>query len=261
MELKRFNAAGVAALHDYIEQLRRDPSLPPPFALLDDAATSEPLDAPIMAEPASFESRMDFACWLHAAAISSNTIVPDQDAKFWAWLTLLLFDQVCPSKNGARSVGADARYFPDRDFRRRYRHLLANAYGIHHMHRDDPSRVQFLLAGSLHVFGELTEQFASRQELISCPGTMGLANRLFFDERSGRVRSSAGGAAARRLGKLLNQYLRTWDIAIMSPTDSVRLLPAEFDRFKPAELHHRDASPRRRATFSERADARQPTHS
>lgn len=234
MELKRFNDAGIAAFRQWLGRLRADSSLQPPFALLDEPGMTEPIEPAISATPETFQNRMQFAQWLHAAATTANAKVPFRDAGFWSWLTLLLFDQVCPPHNGNRTVRKDPTYIPDPDYRRAYRHLLTTAYRVYYLHRDNPSRVRFLLDVPLSVFGELTEQFASRQELIGTPGIMSLANQLFSDPDTGELKKGAGGEAAGRFGKLLNQYMRTWDIAIMQPEDSARLLPAEFDRFRTA---------------------------
>ncbi|MDN5864044.1 MAG: hypothetical protein L0I62_02350 [Gammaproteobacteria bacterium] len=236
MRLQRFNDKGISAFGDYLKRLREEPALSPPFSLLQDPAASEPMHPSIDAEPEPFANRMEFARWLHEAASAADTKIPLQDAGFWSWLTLLLFDQVCPAAGNNRSVGSQARYIPDGDYRRQYRHLLATPYSIYYMHRDNPNRVRFLMGVPLNVFGELTEQFASRQELISCPGTMGLADYLFFDAETDKTRARAGGDAARRLAKLLGQYTRTWDITVMSPMDSANLLPSEFDHFKPSGM-------------------------
>jgi hypothetical protein len=84
----------------------------------------------------------------------------------------------------------------------------------------------------LKTHGELTEQFASRQDIISCPGTMALASRLFWDSDAGQPKQGAGGSVGRRFAKLLNQYQRTWDIAVMDPDQSEAILPSEFGRFR-----------------------------
>lgn len=235
MELRRFNDAGVAAFRGWLAELRNDPSLQPPLEMLEDANLTGGVEPPIHATPKPFANRCQFAEWLHDAAVASGTRVPLDDVGFWSWLTLLLFDQVSPLDSGRRTVRADPAYVLYLDYRRVYRHRLATAYRIYYMHRDDPSRAKFLLDMPLSVHGELTEQLAGRQDLIGNTGIMSLANRLFLDPGTGRPKSGAGGAAANRLGKLLNQYLRTWDITIMNPEDSTQLLPAEFDRFRTAQ--------------------------
>lgn len=232
MELKKFNDDGTAAFSKYLADLKDDKTLSPPTDLLGKTDLTEPLTEPIRADLRPFSDRMDFTCWLHDAAEENHSKVPQHDAGFWAWLTLLLFDQVCPAKNGTRKVGAQARYIIDSNWRRRYRHLLATPYRAFYQYCDKPARALVILSQSLDVWGELTEQIAGRQELISCPGTMSLATQLFVDPQTHDPKTGASGNAARRLGKLLNQYTRTWDITVMKPAQAEDLLPHEFDRFK-----------------------------
>lgn len=234
MQLKAFNNKGIAAFTEYLDALRLDPARPVPTDLLDKPTLTRPLDQPIEATPQGFATRMDFACWLHDAAKDSKATVPLKDAGFWAWLTLALFDQVCPANaKGQRKAGELARYVPQFDnYLRRYRHLLATPYNVMLMHEDNPMRAALILISPLHILGEVTEQFASRQELISCPGTMALASHLFFDAAENKRKPKASGNAARRLGKLLNQYQRTWDIAVMPAEASASILPKEFERFR-----------------------------
>jgi len=235
MRFRRFNDLGIRAFAAYLEALRANPSAPIPRELLDRPNLTAPLEPAINADPPHFNTRMEFARWLHEAAQQAGTEIPRRDAGFWAWLTLALFDSVCPSKNGKRKCGEDARYIPaSENWRRRYRHLLATPYTVFLIHIDRPERAAFILNSPLHVLGELTEQFASRQDLVSCPGTMSLVSYLFSDAVTGQRRSNAAGNAARRLGKLLNQYQRTWDITIMDPTAFANMLPREFERFRQA---------------------------
>ena len=232
MMLKRFNEKGVAAFSEYLIAVRTDPVKPVPTDLLDKPTLVTALPDPIDAEPKQFKDRLDFVTWLQEAADRAEVRIAFHDQGFWSWLALLLFDQLCPLRKGKRTVGEDARYILSRDWRRRYRHLLATPYRTFQIHRTTPERAGIVLRQPLHVLGEITEQFASRQELISCPGTMGLATHLFVNPKTGHLRRGASGAAARRLGKLLNQYTRTWDVTVMEPARMAELLPAEFNRFK-----------------------------
>lgn len=246
MQFRRFNDDGIAEFRAYLDRLRSEPALspPPPEALLQHPELSEELDPPIEATSRAFGNRMAFARWLHDAAGAADAVIPRRDAGFWAWLSLALFDQVCPvDGRGRRKPGADARHIPEfSNWKTRYRHLLANPYDVLWLHRDDPERAMVALINPIHQPGELTEQFTGRQELIRCPGTMALATRLYVDGASGLRRRGASGKSARRFGKLMNQYARTWDLPLM-PTDRfASMLPREFDRFRPERASTADGA-------------------
>lgn len=235
MQFRRFNDHGIETFRKHIEELRIDPKASFPRNILSDEALTEVLRPNISASEEVFENRMEFAKWLSNASLDSQAEPPRSDVGFWTWLTAALFDQVCPvDGNGKRKVGAEARYIPDlTKWTRRYRHLLANPFNVYQLHRDNPDRAAVALINPLHTPGELTEQFTGRLELVSCPGTMSLASALFIDPITGQRRKGASGKAARRLGKIMNQYTRTWDIPIVDSVEFAQLLPVEFNRFKP----------------------------
>ena len=75
-----------------------------------------------------------------------------------------------------RKPGALARHIPEPgNFQRYYRHLLAGPYRIYRAHRDDPQRALALLCQPLDSPGDVVEQLASRQELVTNRGIMELA--------------------------------------------------------------------------------------
>jgi hypothetical protein len=234
MQLRSFNDEGIEQFRNYLKQLRNDPTLAPPASLLTDKRWSSPLFPSIEVEPIQFNNRMSFASWLYKAGTDSGSEIPRNDAGFWAWLSLALFDQVCPkNESNRRSPGADARHIPDQtNWQRRYRHLLANPYDVFWLHRDNPERAAVVLVNPLHKPGELTEQFTARSEIVSCSGTMALATYLYIDPDTQTRRSGASGKSARRFGKLMNQYTRTWDLPEIKPDRFVNMLPKEFEKFK-----------------------------
>lgn len=237
VNFRRLNDTGIEAFRQYLHRLRESPLDAPPRSLLDDPDSSEPLGIEIVATaPDRFETRMTFARWLYSAADHQGRPVPRNDRGFWSWLSLELFDHVCPpNSHGRRKPGADARHIPDMvNWRRRYRHLLANPYDVFMLHRDNPRRAFVALVNPLHTPGELTEQFTSRIEIVSCPGTMALASYLYVDPRTGKRRPGASGASARRFGKLMNQYTRTFDLPEIQPAEFASVLPREFSKFADA---------------------------
>ncbi len=226
MKFRRFNEQGVRAFAEYLQALRSNPEASVPLELLTSPRFTEPLSVLIEATPpASFSSRMDFAKWLHATATTNGVDIPRGDSGFWAWLSLALFDHVCPADgSGQRSPGADARHvIASTDWKRRYRHLLQNPYEIFFLHRDDPDRALVALVNPLHRPGELTEQINGRQEIATCPGCMSLATFLCIDS-NGKRRSGASGEFARIFGKAVNRVSRTFDLPEMQPTQSAKLL-------------------------------------
>lgn len=226
MRLRRFNEMGVKAFEEYLQALRDNPIAAVPFDLLEKPQLTENLREPIEAKvPPSFANRMAFARWLHAAAESSGTKVPRDDAGFWAWLSLALFDHVCPANaDGKRKPGADPRHvIHGHDWKRRYRHLLQNPYEMYYLHRDNPERAMVVLVNPLHMPGELTEQINGRQEIVTCPGCIALASFLCVDKNGSR-RRGASGEFARVFGKQVNRVSRTWDVPVMDPMQSAALL-------------------------------------
>lgn len=226
MRFRRFNGLGVRAFAEYLGALRANGGTPVPTELLTNPRLTEPLSVPIESEvPASFASRMEFAKWLHATAIANGVDIPRHDAGFWAWLSLALFDHVCPvDGKGQRKPGADARHVIDAtDWKRRYRHLLKNPYEIFFLHRDDSARALVALVNPLHRPGELTEQISGRQEIVTCPGCMSLATFLCIDS-DGNRRKGASGDFAGVFGKAVNRVSRTFDLPVMQPALSAKLL-------------------------------------
>lgn len=226
MIFRRFNEDGVKAFAEYLGDLRANPTAAVPSEMRCNPQLTEPLSVEIDANPpASFANRMEFAQWLHTAATASGVEIPRNDAGFWAWMSLALFDHVCPpDAKGQRKPGAEPRHIIDsKDWKRRYRHLLQNSYEIYFLHRDDPARALVALVNPLNAPGELTEQINGRQEIVVCPGCMSLATFLCVDAE-GKRRKGASGEFAGVLGKAINRVSRTYDIPIMQPIQSAKLL-------------------------------------
>lgn len=226
MKFRRFNDQGVQAFAEYLGALRANPAAIVPTELLTNPRLTELLSVTIDAEPpASFANRMEFAQWLHAVATANGVDIPRNDAGFWAWLALALFDHVCPADvKNRRKPGADARHvIHTEDWKRRYRHLLQNSYEIYFLHRDNPSRALVALVNSLNQPGDLTEQINGRQEIVTCPGCMSLATFLCIDS-DGKRRKGASGEFARVFGKAINRVSRTFDLTEMLPSQSAKLL-------------------------------------
>jgi hypothetical protein len=83
--------------------------------------------------------------------------------------------------------------------------------------------------------GDIVEQLASRQELVTNRAVVGAATKLYYDATRMAARRGAGGkgpGSPRRLADILNQLDLTWDLYAIADDDLISKLPAEFDRFK-----------------------------
>jgi hypothetical protein len=152
----------------------------------------------------------------------------------WSWLAIQLFDVLCPVVNGRRKVREDARYILlPQDFRKAHRHLLAGPFLLYLAHNDSPGSVRGLLATRPESPGEVYEQLASRKFLVTSGAVVTVATRLYLDD-GGALKRGAGGDGAgtpRRLGDVLQQFDKTYDLQAMSPETLLTLLPKEFGRF------------------------------
>jgi hypothetical protein len=235
-KLARLNEAGLGTFAGWLETLKAGGSLLPPTPLLGDPQATEPLGTAVEVEPRTFASRLEAAKYLHDRFAAAGLADVEQDRGLWAWLSLFYFDAVCPpGRGGERNPGASARHIPESgNFQRYYRHLLAGRYRIYRAHRDDPQRALVVLCQPLDKPGDVVEQLASRQELITNRGIMALATRLYVDTATQRVKRGAGGksgGSARRLSDVIEQFDLTWDLYAAAGEELAGLMPKEFERF------------------------------
>lgn len=121
------------------------------------------------------------------------------------------------------------------DYKTYYRHVLAGPCRIYRAHADDPDRAMSVLATAVAKPGEVVEQSASRQVLITSKDVLAAVTRLYYDADTGSNRRGAAGrgaGSARRLAAVLQQFDLTWDFYEMEPESILALLPKEFDRFR-----------------------------
>ena len=236
MKIARLNASGLATFAGWLESLKAGGSIQAPTSLLTEEQGSEPLSVEVEVEPREFASRFEAAEYIHTQFSGAGLTDVESDQGLWAWLSLFYFDAVCPpGRGGARKPGALARHILEPgNFQRYYRHLLAGPYRIYRAHRDDPKRALALLCQPIDSPGDVVEQLASRQELVTNRGIMELATRLYVDPeslRQKRLAGSKGGGSARRLSDVIDQFDLTWDLYASSGEELATVMPKEFSRF------------------------------
>lgn len=163
----------------------------------------------------------------------AGLIDPGTDANLWTWMSLHWAGQLVKPSDAANRVGEVARWLCEpSNPRRYYRHLLAGPYLTYSAHVDDPARTKVVLAGSLHTPGEAPGQFGATQVILSSPGLMEVARRLFWDDERDRLRprtlSKNRLGTARRFSRMVRQLERTYDLEAMRADDILSLLEPEF---------------------------------
>lgn len=235
MKLRRLSDEGIEQFRAYLANLKTDPNLEPPRRLLLEPKTSEPVAGEVEVDGMQFKNRFEAAAYLDGK-LTAAVAGPERDAGLWAWLALFYFEQLCPArKDGSRKVGEVARYIPALgNFKRFYRHLLLGPYMIYRAHSDEPARAMGVLATVVSSPGDIVEQLASRQELITNRAVMGAVTALYVNEENGTLKRGSGGkgeGSSRRLADIINQFDLTYDIYAMTPSGLTTLLPKEFSRF------------------------------
>ena len=170
---------------------------------MDDVALSTRVNPEIEVESRSFSNRFAAGEYLYRFLRDSKIANLDEDRGLWAWLSAFYFDQLCPD---GTNPGKVYRWVPATSFRNYYRHLLAGPYFIYRAHRDNPQHAMAVLATPLHRPGDIVEQLASRQELVTNHSVMEAATMLYIGE-DGLPKPGAagrGGGSARRLADVLN---------------------------------------------------------
>ncbi len=236
MKIARLNEEGIRIFAGWIETLKQDGSVQAPLSILTDAQFTEPLAVEVEVEPRIFENRFKAAEYLYSHFASTELTDIERDRGLWAWLSLFYFDAVCPpGKGGMRKPGALARHIPEPgNFQRYYRHLLAGPYRIYRAHRENPMVALVLLCQPLESPGDVVEQLASRQEVVTNPGILQLATKLYVDSSTNRLKRGAGGKAsgsARRLYDVLEQFDLTWDLYASTGDELAAVMPHEFAKF------------------------------
>ena len=231
--LRRLNPSG----HDRFREWLGDgaPGAAPRH-LLDDPRTTEPLPAVIPRPERIFASRFELGETLVGLLGPLDTATVRLDVGLWDWLSLHLFDQLCPPKaSGGRELRKPGHYALEiEDHQRRHRHLVRSAWTLVRLHG---ANARFILARSLHTHGEASEQLGAYQDLINCrPLIAALSQLCWDDERQAVKRGFLGqqGGSVRRVPPVMKQFRLTYDIDSMSPDEILGLLPREFDRFRPA---------------------------
>lgn len=229
--VRALNSDGLAALRDFLAEVRQDPSAAPPLSILNSEATSEPVRWNVEVEPRAFASRFEAAQYLFEAFHAAEALAVERERGMWAWLALYYFDALCPEWRGRRSPGEEARWILDSN--KPYRHLLAGPYAIYKAYALHPEDAMIVLCQPVHRPGSFVEHLSRRRDLLTTPAVMAAATRLYYDPKTGKPRRKAQSATApgnfSRFIQIVTQLDVTWDLYSLTADALLWRLPqAEF---------------------------------
>lgn len=245
MPLRRLTVKGIDRFQTFIDsQTTEEPEAFDP-EVVNDPEHSEVISNEVQVpENCAFQNRFEAAEAVAEIVDGAEIEDPQLDRGLWCWLSWVWFESICPvDKTGQRRPRAAARWIASTDYDRYYRHQLAGPWSIYHAHRDNPARALSLLCTPVTKPGDLVEQIASRQELVSNPGLVETVTRLYYDPEKAKHRSGHSSyykingksrgrpGTIRRFIEVMDQLDLIWDLYATPVDDLMELIPDEFDRF------------------------------
>jgi len=178
----------------------------------------------------SFKSGYDFGVYITKALKDSSYIKIQGDAALWDWLALFYFDQIFSEKMRGYS---EYRYIVNDDWKLIFRHLTRTPWWCVQYY-GEPSKL--LLCEEPYKSIDWLEQFIKNREIREFKTSLEICYTMYFDKKTnsykkGTSKSKAGGL--HRFRDKLNQFFCVYDLWHMSAEDIMKLLPKEFNTFKP----------------------------
>lgn len=235
-KLRSLNARGIDEFRVFLQQIRdgREFQASPAILYADDTSTRLPRAIEI--EPRPFATK--FAVAEYLARVFADMPAPAEDVGLWSWLALFYFDQLSPvDTDGRRRPREDYHYIPSDEGWWRNRHLLAEPYRLFLLHRE---HARLLLYPPLHQHGAFIYDLGFRRDLITNKGLIEAIDLLYWDVKRNRPKRGATtetrAGNIRRLITVIQQLDFNYDLYGMRAEEILRLLPPEFDAWKPAPL-------------------------
>lgn len=244
--VRQLTIRGVRRAKDYLAALREGQVATPfPAEILTEAAFAEPLQPPVYVESRDFANRREAGQYLQGrlgqlpdAEVISNT-------GLWSWLGMFYFDRLVEKDaNGYPRLGrdSDVAYIIDPIVKKRgmHRHRLRLAYETYTQHGED---AWLILNQPVTAMEQFAERLAGKPIAFRSTSIVKLAHLLYTDQTTGRAKRGFGGGGLegqRSPGNLMrfidvtDQLYMTYDVYGMTAEELLKLLPAEFDRWRPA---------------------------
>jgi hypothetical protein len=236
--IRKFTDEGIDQFRSYLAQLREGSTSPPPFHILNDPTTSEPIDDEVQIENRNFETRLDLARYLDFTLANIENDSIETDIHLWSWLSLFYFDLACPpQKDGIRRPGRDYRHILEPGYPNGHRHLLCSPYMVYSVYELGEDLSKLLLCTAIPIESQFLHEFASRQNFITNQGLLEAAHLLYFEETTRKpkrgvfMRKNNPGTLYRFVD-VIQQFDLNYDLYSMSGNEILDLLPPEFNKWK-----------------------------
>ncbi len=232
LQLARLNEDGILAFEHYIQACNNGQSVAFPVEILSGQAFCTPVSPKAIIETRKFETRFELARYLTETFDAAGLRAQRSDSGLWTWLACAYFMKISRAGGGSTPGAVPRWVFRNTDFRRYYRHLVAGPFFIYQAHRDQPARAMALLCQPPGKPGDVVEQLASRQEIVTNKAIMAVATAALVEAGPpAKLRRGAGGkgrGSARRFVDVIAQFEMTWDLSMMSPEQLGEIMPTEF---------------------------------
>jgi hypothetical protein len=246
-KLRTLNERGIKEFRGYLQQIRDGAEFraSPAILYLDDYSapiaprtSREERSRSIEIGPRPFANKYDAGQYL-AQLLTDLPAATASDPGLWSWLALYYFDQLSPvDAEGNRRPREDYHYIPsDESGWLRDRHLLAGPYKLFALHQQHS---RLLLHPPVHQHGAFVYDLGHRRDLITNRGLIEAMDLLYWDpkrhrpKRGATTRTTPGNL--RRLITVVQQLDFNYDLYGMRAEEILRLLPGEFDGWKPPPL-------------------------
>jgi hypothetical protein len=230
-EIRSFNSEGNKRFASFVNSLKSDPTIDPPWDLLTDPSVTDSLpDSPQISRD-SVATKMDLAQKIHVA--TQNLAIEELDKQseegLWNWLSLFFFDTIT---NGRKEFGEVHRFVLSRNWNRRSRHLIESTYNAYRIHGEYAS---VILENKPWKGGEVFNNLAGTQEYWMNQSLFKIVHSLYWDSKNNKpkigITPRQKPGTIRRLISFLNQLNRTFDLFALSPEEFRMLIPKEFERW------------------------------
>lgn len=240
---RRLTEAGIHYAVKFLDDVRNKPGAPlqVPESLLFDATFSRPMPNAPRVEHTQFVTRRDAAeylSWLYPVLGEDRV----DDWAFWSWMGMYHFrDVIFNRERLARfATSASGKGQTEQETiilepgkRSYYRHYLRSAWLINRRYGE---RCAILLDQDIMALPLIARLTLNSIRAFNSVGVVPLVMELYTSEKTQKTGLTSGGGNIYRLFHVLDQLECTYDVYGMSTEALIKILPAEFDRWKPRSV-------------------------